>query len=122
MSKIRKIIVLILPFLLSACMVNLDRTGATELNRYSESSIKEKLIIGSTTKKEVLLLLGAPNSPKDYNNISEWVYKSVQIHRGLYLYIPFNNNKDQVLTLIFNEMGVLSSLKYRDKASKSIFK
>lgn len=122
MSKIRKIMVLTLSFLLSACMVNVDRTRATELNKYSDSSIKEKLIIGSTTKKEVLILLGAPNSPKDYNNASEWVYKSVQIHRGIYLYIPFNNNKDQFLTLKFNEMGVLSSLEYIDKASKSIFK
>ncbi|WP_241597145.1 outer membrane protein assembly factor BamE domain-containing protein [Rosenbergiella epipactidis] len=122
MSKIRKIIVLTLPFLLSACMVNLDRTRATELNRYSESSIKEKLIIGSSTKKEVLLLLGAPNLPKDYNNASEWVYKSVQIHRGIYLLIPFNNNKDQVLIVKFNEVGVLSSLDYMDKACKKNFK
>ncbi|QGX92305.1 hypothetical protein EFZ10_12110 [Tatumella sp. TA1] len=122
MSNIKKLTVLALSFLLSACMVNVDRTRATELNRYSESSIKEKLIIGSSTKKEAMLLLGAPNSPKDYNHASEWVYKSVQIHRGIYLSIPFNNNKEQVLTLKFNEVGVLSSLDYIDKASKSIFK
>ena len=82
MSNIKKFTVLTLSLLLSACMVNVDRTRATDLNRYSESSIKEKLIIGSSTKKEAMLLLGAPNSPKDYNNASEWVYKSVQTHRG----------------------------------------
>lgn len=122
MFKIRKIVVLILPFLLSACLVNVDKTRATELSNYSESSIKRKLIVGSTTKKDALILLGAPNSPKNYNNANEWVYRSVQVHRGIYLFIPFINDKDQSLSLKFDEMGILSSLEYSDKASKSIFK
>ena len=121
MFNIKRISVLILPFLLSACMAHHDKIRATELNNYSESTIKEKLIIDSATKKDVLILLGAPNSPKDYNNSNEWLYKSFLIHRRMYLFIPVNKDKKQFLTLNFDGMGVLSSLKYRDKASNGVF-
>lgn len=106
------------PLFISSCIGSFDSTRTTELDKYSASSIKEKLIIGSSTKRDTLILLGMPNSPEDYNNSNEWTYKSDKTDRRIYFFIPFNNDKTQELRLEFNEKGVLSSLDYTDKAPK----
>ena len=118
MRWVKMLIALSIPFAISACVGNIDSTRATVLDKYSESSIKERLLVGSSTKRDALILLGIPDSPDNYNNSSEWVYKSERKDRRLYLFIPVNNDKAQELTLKFDGKGVLSSLDYMDKAPK----
>lgn len=115
MYWVKIVIVSVFPFFISSCMGDIDSTRAKELDKYTASSIKEKLIIGSSTKRDALVLLGMPYAPKDYNNSNRWVYKSDKKDRRIYFFIPFNNDKDQTLYLGFDEKGILYSLNYTDK-------
>lgn len=94
-----------LAIFLSGCMANIDRTRTNDLDEYSETTLKEKLTAGSTTKKDVLLLLGVPAFSADYNKINTWTYKSSRTDRCIYFFIPFNNDKDQILSLNLTAQG-----------------
>lgn len=114
----KNILTFMLAIFLSGCVANIDRTRANDLDGYTETTLKENLTAGSTTKKDVLLLLGVPAFPADYNKMNTWIYKSSRTDRRIYFFIPFNNDKDQTLSLNFNSAGVLISYNYIDSAKK----
>ncbi len=114
----KNVLTFMLALLLSGCMANIDRTRTNALDGYTETTIKEKLTAGSTTKKDILLLLGVPAFPLEYNKMNTWIYKSTRKDRRIYFFIPFNNDKDQILSLNFNSAGVLNSYNYIDSATK----
>ncbi|HCV65636.1 outer membrane protein assembly factor BamE [Serratia proteamaculans] len=99
-------------FLLSGCARNVNKVGATELYNYNEKSIREKIIIGKSTKKDVLLLLGKPLEPDNYNGINDWVYISKVMERRLILLIPINNDKNQILKLSFDNDNIVRKIYY----------
>lgn len=110
----KRICILLMVILITACVGNIDKTSATDLDKYDEVTLKEKLTVGTTTKKDVLLLLGRPSLPEEYNNSIHWVYRSQKIDRRMYFLIPFNNSKNQMLSLNFTDAGVLLKYSYTD--------
>lgn len=100
---------------LSGCIANVDRTQASELDNYSEKDIRKSIVVGKSTKKDMLLLLGAPVTPKDFKTASNWIYVSNVVDRRLYLIIPVFRDRDQLLMLDFNNDGVVSKIHYTEK-------
>jgi outer membrane protein assembly factor BamE (lipoprotein component of BamABCDE complex) len=100
---------------LSGCMANVDRTHSSDLNNYSEKVIRERIVTGKSTKKDVLLLLGTPATPKAFKSASTWIYASKIVDRRLYFFIPIIRDRDQLLLLEFNDAGVVSKMDYREK-------
>lgn len=98
--------------LLSGCARNVNKVGATELYNYNEKSINESIIIGKSTKKDVLLLLGKPAQPDNYNDINDWVYISKVMERRLILFVPINNDKNQILKLSFDNDNIVRKIYY----------
>lgn len=114
----KRILILCMVILTTACVGNVDKTSATDLDKYDEVTIKENLTVGKTTRKDVLLLLGTPSFPSEYNESNIWIYKSTKIDRRLYLFIPINNSKNQTLSLHFTDAGVLLNFIYRDSEKR----
>ena len=100
---------------LSGCMANIDRTRVSDLNNYSEKVIRESIVVGKSTKKDVLLILGAPAVPREFKTASVWIYASKVVDRRLYFFIPVFRDRDQLLLLHFNEAGVVSKMDYTEK-------
>ncbi|ALB67516.1 outer membrane protein assembly factor BamE [Cronobacter dublinensis] len=100
---------------LNGCIANVDRTRATDLYNHSEKDIRTSIIVGQSTKKDVLLLLGAPATPKEFKTARNWIYASSVVDRRLYFFIPIIRDKDQLLLLEFNNEGVVSKMYYTEK-------
>lgn len=114
--KIRYFILLTLSLIvLSGCMANIDKTRMSELNNYSEQAIREKIVVGKSSKRDVLQLLGAPAVPEDFKTASRWYYASKVVDRRLYFFIPVFRDRQQSLFLEFNNAGVVSEMKYSEK-------
>jgi len=58
----------LLLLVLGGCIGHIDRGHESSVSKYSASELDKKLVIGKTTKKEVLLLLGRLGYPEDYNH------------------------------------------------------
>lgn len=102
--------------LLSGCIREFDKTHEGSVSQYSEKAIKEKLIQGVSTKRDVLALLGRPNIPFDYNQGNEWIYTSQTKDRGIYIFIPISLDEKISLKLKFDDKKVLSNVDYsKDK-------
>ncbi|OCJ43355.1 outer membrane protein assembly factor BamE [Serratia sp. 14-2641] len=112
--KMSKCPIVFMFFLLVGCASNVDRTKVTVLDQYTEKTIKESLIVGSTTKKDVIKLLGRPNSPEDYNGRNVWLYNSKKTDRRVIFLIPVINDRNQVLELTFNDAKILKDMKYQE--------
>ena len=114
--KVKNIIFLAFTMIaLSGCIVNVDRTRASELGNYSDKDIRNNIVVGKSTKKDMLLLLGAPTTPKDFKTAGNWIYASNVVDRRLYLFIPIFRDRDQLLMLEFNNNGVVSKIHYTEK-------
>ncbi|GJL38193.1 hypothetical protein PUATCC27989T_01455 [Phytobacter ursingii] len=100
---------------LSGCIANVDKTRMSDLNNYSEKVIRDSIVVGKSTKKDVLLFLGAPLSPKDFKTVNTWIYASKVVDRRLYFFIPVFRDRDQLLLLQFNDAGVVSKMDYTEK-------
>ncbi|ALB54148.1 outer membrane protein assembly factor BamE [Cronobacter universalis] len=100
---------------LTGCAANVDRTHASDLANYSEKDIRNKIVVGKSTKKDVLLLLGTPAIPKEFKTASHWIYASKVVDRRLYFFIPIFRDRDQFLLLEFNNNGAVSKLQYTEK-------
>lgn len=100
---------------LSGCIANVDRTRATDLNKYSEKVIRSNIVVGKTTKKDILLFLGTPVTPTDFKTASRWIYFSKVVDRRLYLFIPIFQDREQLLLVEFNDAGVVSNMTYTEK-------
>lgn len=100
---------------LSGCIANVDRTRASALDNYSGKDIRKSIVVGKSTKKDVLLLLGAPAMPKDFKTASGWIYASKVVDRHLYLVIPVFRDREQLLLLKFSDAGVVSKMDYSEK-------
>ncbi|MBS0053904.1 outer membrane protein assembly factor BamE [Yersinia sp. Marseille-Q3913] len=115
MKGMKTSLILLLSCLLTACVGNIDKTHATHIAKYSESEIRQKLVPNVTNKRDVLIMLGTPTNVKDYNESNHWEYRSDITDRRIYLIIPINNDRKQLLTLNFSDKGVLSDYYYSDK-------
>ncbi len=114
--KLKHLILLALSTIaLSGCIANVDRTRATDLNNYSEKVIRESIVSGKSTKKDVLLLLGAPLLPKEFKTANRWIYASKVVDRRLYFFIPVFRDRDQLMVLEFNDAGTVSKMSYTEK-------
>lgn len=100
---------------LNGCIANVDRTRASDLDNYSEKDIRKSIVVGKSTKKDMLLLLGAPATPKEFKTAGSWVYASNVVDRRLYLFIPIFRDRDQLLLLEFNNADVVSKINYTEK-------
>ncbi|MRS16049.1 hypothetical protein GJV06_14230 [Enterobacteriaceae bacterium RIT691] len=101
--------------LLSACTGNYDRTQETQLAKYSQQEIRAGLKEKVSTKRDVLVLLGVPETPTDYNASSHWTYHSKTIDQQFYLFIPVISNRTQDLVVNFTPAGVLSDFHYTER-------
>lgn len=114
--NVKKILLLAFTMIsLNGCMANVDRTQASDLNNYSERDIRKSIVVGKSTKKDMLLLLGAPTIPKEFKTASNWFYASHVVDRRLYFFIPIIKDRDQLLLLEFNNDGVVSKMHYTEK-------
>lgn len=109
------IIVAILSLLITGCLSNIDKTRETVLRDYSEKNINESFVVGKTTKKEVIGLLGAPTSPEVYNFKDTWIYYSQKTERYIFLIVPINRDANKTLILTFDKNKVLTNVKFIDK-------
>lgn len=100
---------------LSGCAANVDKTQASNLNNYSETVIRQSIVVGKSTKKDVLLLLGAPTTPKEFKTAHHWTYVSKVVDRRIYLVIPLIQDRDQLLLLEFNDAGVVTKMNYTEQ-------
>lgn len=99
--------------MLSGCVGNIDRTQQGSVSKLQESELDKKLVPGKTTKKDVLLLLGRPDIPQDYNQQNTWLYHSKVKGRALYVIVPVNYDESVTLVLTFNENKVLTHREYK---------
>ncbi|WP_130834772.1 outer membrane protein assembly factor BamE domain-containing protein [[Erwinia] mediterraneensis] len=114
--KIKNFLLLVFSTIaLSGCVANVDRTRMSDLNNYSEKVIRDSIVVGKSTKKDVLLLLGAPATPKEFKTANTWIYASKVVDRRLYFFIPVFRDRDQLLLLKFNDAGVVSKMDYTEK-------
>lgn len=93
----------LLLMMLGGCIGHIDRSHESSVGKYSASELDKKLVAGKTTKKEVLLLLGRPAYPDDYNHQNVWIYRSVTQGRAIYAIVPVNYDRDITLILTFDE-------------------
>lgn len=101
--------------LLTACAGNIDRTKEGTISQYSEANIKERIIIGKSTKKDVLRFLGRPSFPTEYADSNDWFYYSDVIDRRVYLLVPVVLDEKITLNVIFGEGGVVGNFIYLKK-------
>lgn len=114
MKAVLKGITLLTCVLLSSC-VSIDKTKASRLSEYSETEIKNKLILNVTTRKDVLIAFGPPENTTNYNAENKWVYTSEIIDHGLYIIVPVSNDRKQHLSLDFSDKGLLSDYNYQEQ-------
>ncbi|GEM_PF-706052 len=99
--------------MLSGCIRNVDRTQQGTVSKLQESDLDKKLVTGKTTKKDVLLLLGRPDIPQDYNHQNTWLYHSKVKGRALYVVVPVFYDEAVTLVLTFNENKILTHREYK---------
>lgn len=109
---IRKIALFLLCLTLTACVSPKDRTKAGAIAQYSEEQIREKIIIGQSTKKDVLKLIGRPSLPAEYNEANSWIYVSKIEDWRTYLIIRISLDKKAVLGLVFDDDNVVKKIIY----------
>ncbi|MGR5944384.1 outer membrane protein assembly factor BamE domain-containing protein [Enterobacter sp. C4G1] len=112
-NKGRVLVGLLLISLLSGCIGHIDRTHEGSVSKLQESELDKKLVPGKTTKKEVLLLLGRPDIPADYNHQNMWFYHSNTKGRALYVLVPVNYDETITLVLTFDENKILTHREYK---------
>lgn len=112
-EKKLKGLTLLMCIIASSC-VSIDKTKASRLNEYSETEIKNKLIINITTRKDVLIAFGPPENTVNYNEEKKWIYTSEIIEHGLYIIVPIFNDRKQHLSLEFSDKGLLSDFNYQE--------
>lgn len=101
--------------MLSGCIGHIDRTHQSSVHNFSATELNSKLTIGKTTKKEVLLMLGKPAVPEDYNQQNTWIYYSKTQGRAIYLIVPVNYDKSATLVLTFNADKILTGREYKEE-------
>ena len=104
----------LLLLMLGGCIGHIDRSNESSVSKYSGSELDKKLAPGKTTKKEVLLLLGRPAYPDDYNHQNVWVYRSSTQGRAIYAIIPINYDREITLVLTFDENKILTRREYKE--------
>lgn len=99
--------------MLSGCIGNIDRTQQGTVSKLQETELEKKLVPGKTSKKDVLLLLGRPDIPQDYNHQNTWLYHSNVKGRALYVVVPVNYDESVTLVLTFDENKILTHREYK---------
>jgi|SRR5471030_770632 len=112
--KINNVLVFVGVMLLSGCLFVGGSAKETALGQYNEQTIKEKIIVGKSTKKDVLLVLGQPSTPKDYISKSEWDYYSSKTDKLIILLVSIINDKSQSLHVTFDANNVVTTLDYKE--------
>lgn len=97
---------------LSGCLGHIDRTQQQRVQQFSAQQLGERLVPGKTHQREVLLLLGPPSFPHEYNASDLWFYHSKSVGKALYLIVPRDYNREVTLTLTFNPDKTLRSWRY----------
>ncbi|WP_395301354.1 outer membrane protein assembly factor BamE [Enterobacter sp. ECC-175] len=114
---LKKISLIILGFFvictLNGCVGNIDRTQEGNVSKYSKEELLKKLVPGKTTKKDVLLILGAPTTPANYNDENRWLYFSKTKGMAIYAVVPVSYNNSLMLILNFDEKKTLISREYK---------
>ncbi|WP_159565318.1 outer membrane protein assembly factor BamE [Budvicia diplopodorum] len=110
--ELRPILIILLSLLLIGCVRNFDKIHEGTISKYSEQEIKKNIVIGVSTKRDVLMLLGRPNYPVDYNQGNDWIYTSQKMDRGFYLLAPVNMDEKLSLKLKFSDQKILEYLDY----------
>lgn len=105
----------LLLLMLGGCIGHIDRSHESSISKYSASELDKKLTIGKTTKKEVLLLLGRPAYPEDYNHQHVWLYRSKTQGRAIYAIVPVNYDRDITLVLTFDNNKILTRREYKEE-------
>lgn len=110
-----KIMACFICLMLTACAGDVDRTKEGSVSNFSERQIKEKIVIGKSTKRDVLMLLGRPTTPLDYNGNNSWVYFSDVKDRRIYFLIPVFLDEKVLLGLKFNGNNIVEKMEYNRK-------
>lgn len=87
--------------MLSACEPMVDRRG-----HVSEASIKDWVVVGSTTKDEVLREFGSPSTVSNFGDETWYYVESRKEGRG---FLKPKTTNQKVVQLTFDEQGVISA-------------
>lgn len=111
----KKIMACFICLMLTACAGDIDRTKEGTVSNFSERKIKENIVVGQSTKRDVLMLLGRPTTPLDYNGSNNWIYFSDVKDRRIYFLIPVFLDEKVVLVLKFNDSNIVEKMEYSRK-------
>lgn len=111
----RNIMACFICLMLTACAGDIDRTKEGSVSNFSERQIKEKIVVGQSTKRDVLMLLGRPTTPLDYNGSNNWIYFSDVKDRRIYFLIPLFLDEKVMLGLKFNDSNIVEEMEYSRK-------
>ncbi|AHG19796.2 hypothetical protein Z042_09300 [Chania multitudinisentens RB-25] len=113
MRKSIKFILFFIVLLTTGCVGNIDRTKEGTISKYSEKQLVESLVVGKSTKRDVLLYLGRPSIPEDYNGSNSWYYFSEKTDRRLYGVVFLNLDEKISLSLDFDDNKILKKISYK---------
>lgn len=111
----RKVLACFIFLMLTACAGDIDRTKEGSVSSFSEKQIKKKIVVGQSTKRDILILLGRPTTPLDYNEGDNWVYFSDIKDRRFYFLFPVFLDEKVVLGLKFNSNNIVEKVYYSRK-------
>ena len=110
----KKILLVLLCFVLTGCVSHVNRIDGGVLAQYSEKQIRDNILIGQSTKKDVLKFLGRPNIPDDYNAGNNWTYLSKVVDRRIYLIVSDVRDKQVILSIRFNNNMIVDNILYQE--------
>ena len=104
------ITMLMVPLLAGGCVSRDVRSHDQALDMYDQVALKDWLIPGKTTRKDVLVRLGPPADPADFSTAPVWRYTSSETTRLAVLPVPpLLLGKARSLTLHIGENNTLAS-------------
>ena len=107
---ILKIIFAILFFQLNSCGLKvIENHGQI----YEENINFKELLVGKTTKNEIVELLGSPSTTSNFDNEQSWIYISSEFKK--FIFLDGSNTDQKILILSFNQ----NTLKNKELLSKN---
>lgn len=104
--------ILFIPVILSlpGCVIDSVRTHSTVLENVNNGNLHTLFIDGKTTKRDVLLKLGPPINVTDNMSNHRWIYHfRHEKHPFLLPNSSLFTGQDKLLTLLFDDKGVLTN-------------
>lgn len=102
----------------TGCLYDSSSSHNKALSDIEDNNYREKFVVGTTTKKDVITMIGPPENARDLNGIASdiWVYSYKSNVSALPLFppIPVSVDKNKRIALTFTQGGILKSVTYSE--------